>query len=190
MSVERGNNPAFDRRAAGEKMEVEANEFSAALLIPTPEFREERRRLGNEIDLDHLRSLKDTFDVSLEFMARTFVGASLEKLAVIISRRGEVRRLYVHQDFPYLGLRKGSPIPHASMTDRLIRSQQPGTLSDVAELGTAVWIEDAKSVTALYEQVLVQRDGWAMTMLTIEEDEADEDDDDTNWNRRNNRRFE
>jgi hypothetical protein len=36
--------------------------------------------------------------------------------------------------------------------------------------------------------VTLQRDGWAMTLLTMEQDEDDDEADDSNWNRRNNQR--
>ena len=55
-------------------------------------------------------------------------------------------------------------------------------------MATSTWLDNGRGVTALYEQVLVQRGGWATTLLAVDEDEEDDEADDTNWNRRNLRR--
>jgi hypothetical protein len=39
-------------------------------------------------------------------------------------------------------------------------------------------------IAGLYEQALVQIDGWSSTLLTVEMEEEDEDTDDRGWNRR------
>ena len=40
-----------------EKIEIEANEFSAELLVPDREYMSERRRLGSMPDITHIREL-------------------------------------------------------------------------------------------------------------------------------------
>lgn len=176
LRAERGRASTFDHRPQAERIEVEANEFSAALLIPAPEYRQARARLGRDVQIGHIQHLKEAFDVSLEFMARTFVETSQEKLAVIISQNAVVARVYARDGFPYLGLRRGAPIPSSSLTERAARSRPPGTESDLIEMSTAVWLDQARGVSALYEQVLVQREGWAITLLSVEEEERSDED--------------
>ena len=186
MRRERGGGN-WDLRPQLERIEVEANEFSAALLVPKPEFREERRRLGNTCDVAHVRHLAEAFDVSQEMMAQLYVNAADEKVAIITSHRGVVRRVIPQKDFPYLGLRRDAPIPTEALT-RVYRPANNDTISDMREVATHVWLDRRGAISSLYEQVFLQEDGWAMTLLVVDEEQADEDEDDSNWNRRTIRR--
>ncbi|MNL49467.1 hypothetical protein D3C87_1724030 [compost metagenome] len=53
------------------------------------------------------------------------------------------------------------------------------------DLPTSSWLEERGSVTGLYEQVMLQREGWATTLLMVDEDDDEDEADDRNWNRRN-----
>jgi Zn-dependent peptidase ImmA (M78 family) len=183
MSRERESN--WDKRPVLERIEVEANEFSAALLVPLAEFQIERRRLGSALDVAHVRHLAETFDVSQEMMAAIYVKTSDEKVAIITSHNGKVRRVIPCNGFPYLGLRRDAPIPPGTITKTLQNTEEAGSVSELREMATHSWLERKGSVSALYEQVFTQESGWAMTLLTVDEDEVDENEDDTNWNRRN-----
>jgi hypothetical protein len=88
--------------------------------------------------------------------------------------------------FPYLGLKSGVPLPIESLSKRYRPSGNTFT-SDLVEVPTHTWLEARGSVTALYEQVFVQEEGWVMTLLVADIEEPDEEDDDKNWNRRSTR---
>lgn len=187
MRQERGGN--FEKRPQPERIEVEANEFSAALLVPAAEFREERRKLGGACDVAHIRQLAETFDVSQEMMAKVYVNTSDEPIAIITSENGQVRRVIPKTGFPYLGLRRDAPIPAKSLT-QVFRAGLPNDpISALSEIDTATWLDRRGSVSTLYEQVFLQEDGWAMTMLLADIEEADEEEDDRDWNRRAGRRL-
>jgi len=187
----------FNKRRAGggnwadrpqlERIEIEANEFSAALLVPMPEFKEERKRLGSGCDITHVRQLADLFGVSHEMMAQIYINSADEKAAVIISQNGSVRRVITPTNFPYLGLRSGSPLPQAALA-RVFKPTNGQTASDLCEVRTDRWLEQRGAVAAIYEQVVLQENGWATTLLVVDEEEADEEEGDRNWNRRNVRR--
>lgn len=167
-----------------ERIEIEANEFAATLLIPGPEYKAERKKLGKSPDVRHIRELARIFDVSQEMMAGTYVRMEDAKLAVILSQNGVVKRIIPCPNFPYMGLRKDILLPTGSLTHSYICSSSPGTVSDMQERHTDAWLENGNAVSALYEQVLIQERGWATTMLSIDEDEVDDEADDRNWNRR------
>lgn len=175
----------FDQKPIQERIEVEANEFSAALLVPAPEFRETRKELGSDIDVTHIRTLAEAFAVSQEFMAGIYVEQADSKLAIIHSQNSVVQRFTFAREFPYLGLRRGIPLPGASLTKEFIGIHGAGKVSNLCQVPTATWLERRGSVSALYEQVLVQSNGWATTLLMIDEEEVDGEEDDSNWNRRN-----
>lgn len=188
-AVRATRSPGFDQKPALERIEVEANEFSAALLVPAPEYRAARKALGADIDVTHIRTLADAFDVSQEFMARIYVDQADSKIAVIHSQNGAVQRFTLPQNFPYLGLKKGAPVPRESLTHEFRTAHGVGTVSNLREVRTSAWLERRGSVTALYEQVVLQKGGWATTLLMIDEDDDEDDDhdeaDDSNWNRQN-----
>jgi Zn-dependent peptidase ImmA (M78 family) len=176
----------WDARPAVERIEVEANEFSAALLVPVPEYQNERRRLGASSDVSHIRHLAEVFDVSQEMMAKIYVNSADDKIAIITSHEGKVRRIIPKAGFPYLGLRGGIPIPNGTLT-RNFKPSGNDAISGLNEVPIHTWLERKGDVTALYEQAFVQDEGWAMTLLMIDEEVVDEDDDDRNWNRRSKR---
>lgn len=178
----------FGARPEQERIEVEANEFAAALVVPMPEYLSERRALGAACDVAHIRQLAETFDVSQEVMAKIYVLSSDEKAAIITSKDGVVKRVIPQPGFPYLGLTKGALIPGGAVTRKFSVTAANDPVSALEEVATHTWLDRQGAVSALYEQVFVQEDGWAMTLLVVDENDDDEDTDDSNWNRRNSRR--
>jgi Zn-dependent peptidase ImmA (M78 family) len=187
MRYGRGKAAEWEKKPEIERIEVEANEFSATLLVPVPEFREERAKLGRTNDVTHVRALALTFAVSQEMMARIYVAQSTEKSAIILSQNGVVKRVIPKSDFPYLGLRAGAEVPRLSLTKQFQRSNHTGFTSSADEVDVHTWLETQGAVTSVVEQVALQRDGWATTLLTVEEEERDDDTDDRSWNRSNSR---
>lgn len=185
MRKKRDGTREWDDRPAWDKIEIEANEFSNALLLPGPEYRAARSALGSDVDIEHVVGLAKTFGVSLEVLANTYVHTSRDKLAVITSKDGEVRRVMAPSGFPYLGLKKGVPIPPRSLTKTFPRAQARRTASDLSEVAADTWLDRSEAEQAVYEQVLTLANGHAMTLLYVEESEPDEDEDDSRWNRRN-----
>jgi Zn-dependent peptidase ImmA (M78 family) len=166
-----------------ERIEIEANEFSAALVVPMPEYRSERRKFGKGCDLEHVRSLARAFDVSLEMMSKIYVTTADELSAIVIAKDGTVRKVIPAPNFPYLGLRSGIPVPDAALCRRWPGPATIGTVSEMREAPTHVWLDKRGRVETLYEQVFAQTDGWSTTLLTVDISE-DDDDDDRHWNRR------
>ena len=189
MGHQRGTPDAWAARPAAEQIEVEANEFAASLLVPIPEFRAERAKLARGNDVGHIRPLAQAFDVSQEMVASIYVNHSSETAAIITSHKGSVKRIIAKPDFPYLGLRGGMELPRHSLTREFRADNDAGEVSNAEEVEIHTWIERKGQVTSLSEQVVLQRDGWAMTLLTVEQDEEDDEADDRNWNRRNRPAF-
>ncbi len=185
FSRERGGGN-WEKRPMPERIEVEANEFAAALLVPMPEFNIERRRLGVGCDIEHVRKLAEGFGVSQEVMAKVYVTNADEPVAIVTSHNGVVKRVIPQTGFPYLGLRGGVPLPAASLT-RSFSMTGNNPISSLVEVPTHAWLEKRGDVVALHEQVFVQEDGYVMTLLVADIETPDEDDDDKDWNRRSNR---
>ncbi|RUW20000.1 MULTISPECIES: ImmA/IrrE family metallo-endopeptidase [unclassified Mesorhizobium] len=166
-----------DRRM---KMEVEANRFAANILMPAPLFRKDAAA-GKDPDLSHLVKLADKYDVSKEAASRSYVRYREEPVAVVIARHGKVLRVYGdYAKFPGLSAERARPVSPYSLLRR--RTHQEGVPSDIDETDAGVWIDvqRGRKPPALYEQVLLQRDGFAMIMLSMnppDEDEEDPEDD-------------
>ena len=170
-------------RPPQEKMEIEANEFSNALLIPAPEYREARRLLGGDPSIEHIRSLADMFKVSFEVMCQTFVNTEKETVGIILSRNGLVVRPMLPRSFPYLGMSKGAAIPMDTTTADFQKFASSGDISTLNDALNSSWLERKGNVSGLYEQAYIQSGGWAVTLLWAEIEEQDEEADDQNWNR-------
>jgi len=151
------------------RMEVEANRFSALLLMPSPHFRKDvRPHKGAEIE--HIIALAQRYETSKEVTARRYVDVQDEPCAVIISQNGSILRFYRGEDFPYLDVNHGDPVPHSSLTSK--SDLLPGIPSESQEKDGRIWLSEQRGrrTPMIYEQVLPQSDGYRMTLLSLAED--------------------
>lgn len=155
-----------DRRR---RVEAEANRFAAHLLVPPARVRKAIGQLGP--GLQSIVAMAREFGVSKEAMARAWVEAHREPVAIIVAQHGRVLRQYRNADFPWLHARRGQRLPLGSLADKDL--PPPGTCSSVGELEPEAWLteRDARRTLLLAEQVLAQREGFAMILLQAELDE-------------------
>jgi Zn-dependent peptidase ImmA (M78 family) len=159
-------------------MEVEANRFAARLLMPELYFRKDLRlRKGAEIE--HILALAERYDTSKEATARRYVDLQDEPCAIIVSHNGRILRPYRHEDFPFMDVERGDPVPRGSMTARTDLKQ--GIPSDPEERDGGIWlsVKSGRRAPRLYEQVLSQSDKYRLTLLSLADDheELEEDED-------------
>ena len=155
------------------RMEVEANRCAARLLMPEPHFRKDLR-LRKGADIDHILALARRYDTSKEATARRYVDVQDEPCAIIVSHNGRILRFYKRgEDFPYLDVEPGSPVPHGSLTARTDLKQ--GVVSDSEERDGDIWlsVQRGKRTPMIYEQALAQSDGYRLTLLTLADDPED-----------------
>ncbi len=166
------------------QMEIEANRFSALLLLPRAQFVKDLRRKAGA-DLEHLLELAHRYDMSKEATARRYVDLHEEPCAVVISGNGIVLRVYRGGNFSFISLSKNDKVPANAVTARDGLAQ--GAVTDWEETDAAAWLSNERGsrLPTLYEQVHVQRDGFRLTLLTVDvntSDEAEEDDElDASW---------
>jgi len=73
--------------------------------------------------------------------------------------------------FPWLSPRKGQPLP------KTISARHAAGLSGQDEVDACHWLpKDLRDNTVLYEQVLVQGNGYKLTLLSLDESGCEEDD--------------
>ena len=171
------------------RMEVEANEFSALILMPPPHWRAAMAAYRDP-DLRQVMALARQFGVSKEAAARSYAQYHDAPVAVAVAKDGRLLRTYRNiTSFPSLCVTKGAAVPSASLFHRLPAT--PGRVSDMVEARAQFWLESdwGRQLPALYEQVAFQREGFAMILLWAEPAEDEEDDEDRltskeRWQRR------
>lgn len=156
------------------KMEAEANFFAVNLLLPERQFKSELRKQST-IEIDHVLNLAATFDMSKEATARRYVELHDEPCGVIVSHNGIIQRVYKSRDFPWIEPRKDTPLPADSISAHA--NGGPGFLSAMAEVPGSAWFPSGRDEVPpkTYEQVLIQKDNFRLTLLTIEPDLSDDE---------------
>lgn len=158
-----GDGREHDRR---QRIEAEANRFAAHLLMPPGRIRSALTL--RQPDLREIVRLAGEFGVSREAMARGYIDAHRETLAVVILHHGRIDRIYRDEDFPWIEPRYRQPAPTDSITTG--NDLQPGQFSDMEECDPEIWLGDngARKVEVLSEQILAQQSGWATILLHAE----------------------
>lgn len=156
------------------RMEVEANRFSALLLMPPPMLRAYLAKRGDPT-LSDVEAIHQDFEVSKDAAARAYAQHHDQPIAVAVVRDGKVLRIYRHIKFPKLGLAHFDSVPAGSAYWLAIKSKVE--LTEISEVQAGQWLETdwGKPMPELYEQVLLQRMGYALIMLWPEFKEDDED---------------
>lgn len=124
-------------------------------------------------DLAEIIRLAGEFDVSKAAMARSYIDAHRETLALVVVRNGRIEQAHRPDDFPWIEPRIGGSVPDDSIANS--HRAIPGQTTPMEECGPETWLGSSavRKVEVLSEQVLVQRDGWAMVLLHAEMVETD-----------------
>jgi Zn-dependent peptidase ImmA (M78 family) len=156
------------------RMEMEANKFSALLLMPPPMLRSYMARLGDP-DLSQVIGVHDDFAVSKDAAARAYAQHHDQPIAVAVVQNGKVLRIYKQLKFPKLGVQAGEDVPKPSIYWRA--KNELVELTSLKEVAAGQWLESewGKPLPELYEQVLYQQLGFALVLLWAEFKEVDEE---------------
>lgn len=156
------------------RMEIEANRFAALLLMPPPMLRAYLAKRGDPTLAD-VDAIHNDFQVSKDAAARAYAQHHDQPIAVAVVQNGKVLRVYRHIKFPKLGIENGDAVPAGSVYWRALKAKID--LTEISEIQAGQWLETewGKSPPDLYEQVLLQRMGFALIMLWPEYDEGNED---------------
>lgn len=155
-----------------QRQENEANTFATELLMPSAEFYRRAARLGGP-SVELVMELAQLFDTSREATARRMVDICGETCAVAVSKDGQVLRFYKSNDFPSTPFWKGQSIPKQSITSSF--SGDEDRYSDMEEITAGLWLNSGlRKGATLCEQVLVQEQGFRMTVLHVDESECDD----------------
>lgn len=155
-----------DRHA---RMEQQANEFAAELLMPSKAIANFIRQNG-DADIGNILFLAEQHEVSREAAARRYIPRVDEPAAIVFSQNGKIRYIKPNEYFPRLSVRGGQLVPNNSVSS--LSQAEIGEVSDAIEVDPAMWVANDQGV-ALFEQTLAQRNGYRMTLLTAEIEEVE-----------------
>jgi len=158
------------------RMEVEANKFSALLLMPPPILRSYLAK-HRDPDLRHVLTLAEDFDVSKDPAARAYAQHHDGIIAIAVVKDGTVLRVYKHVKFPRMATLAKGRVPEGSNYWR-VAERETGP-SELREVVAGQWLESTwgERLPELYEQVLFQQMGFGLILLWPELVEEEEDSD-------------
>ena len=147
--------------------EVQASQFSAELLMPSPQVKSRLITLKDP-ELNHILRLRDEFETSLEMTVRRVVELSEYACAVVFSKDNVVRYSVWGPFFSQrLCVKKGDKLPSKSPS-RAAESDP----EEWHELDAYWWLAEqrggAEQPDSVYEQTLVQDGGHKVTLLMYE----------------------
>ncbi|WP_375454388.1 ImmA/IrrE family metallo-endopeptidase [uncultured Methylobacterium sp.] len=150
-----------------QRREVEANRFAALVLMP-PHLLRGAMAAFREANLQHVLALARDFAVGKEAAARAYVQYHPERIAIVVAGNDRVQRCYRSLSFPAIICAVGSPVPVHSLYHS--GPHRPNITSDIAACSPDLWIDVKRDlrVPALYEQVYLQQNGFAMILLRLD----------------------
>lgn len=167
MRVTRG--PKNDRLG----IEAQANEFAAHLLMPQQHLRSQSKLWGSP-QIQSVLDLQSLCQVSKEAAARRFVELHGDPCAIVFSRDGKVRYVVHGGDFPSTAVTSNSLVGRQTLTARF--KGEPGEISDQEEADVHEWLRDRDAkYWEIWEEVLMQQDGFRMTLLLGEKGSRKDD---------------
>lgn len=144
-------------------MEVQANEFAANLLMPSSQMVVQPFMKGAP-EISRILALQALCGVSKEAAARRYLELHGDDFAILFTKDGNLRYSIKTRDFPWLDVRPGQPIYGATLTREF--TGLDGDISEQDEADPHHWLNDAHAARwQLWEEVLIQANGYRMTLL-------------------------
>lgn len=145
-------------------MEAQANEFAANVLMPKQDLASQPFMQGSP-ELGRILTLQTICNVSKEAAARRYAELHGADFAVVFSKDGKLLAYPVRGgDFPWIDVQLGQMLFRDALTRTFCGSEQD--VSEQEETDPAWWLSDRdRPRWELWEEVLVQQDGYRMTLL-------------------------
>jgi len=153
-----------------QRIELEANQFSANILMPEILF-QSFQGFKDDPSINCLIEMALYFDVSFEACANRYVTLHDEPIAVIFSCNGIIRYSRKNPSFPFwITPGKGQSIPHDSFSNAHIRGQSNSVIQGYSDSTT--WLDEHQDYVLpneIFEDIYVMERGYAVTLLYFDE---------------------
>lgn len=161
---------AHKMMTSAQKIELEANQFSAELLMPVKLFRG-FTGYRDEPSLECLIDQSEHFDVSFEACANRYISLHDDPVAIVFSHQGKVRYSLRNDEFPFWIMpRKGDKVPSGSQTHKAGLCGSNTKYSGMTE--SSYWLDENRHFELpeeLVEEVYVMENGYVATLLSFED---------------------
>jgi len=151
-------------------IEAEANVFSSQLLMP-PQLLTRRGLLNASPNVSNIIQLTDICDVSFQACANNYINVHGDYLAIIYSHNNIINYGLNSDENPlYLNADRGKKLPRGSHTSTVDLSKHHSISTD--EVDTELWFSlnnNFEYPETLIEETYVQENGWAATLLWIDD---------------------
>jgi Zn-dependent peptidase ImmA (M78 family) len=151
-------------------IEAEANVFSSLLLMP-PQLLTKRGLLDSSPNVNNIIQLKDMLDISFQACANNYINMHGDYLAVIYSHNSIIHYGLNSDANPlWLNADKRKELPRGCHTSTVDLSKYHSTSSD--EVDTELWFGSNNNFEypeTLIEETYIQENGWAATLLWIDD---------------------
>jgi hypothetical protein len=155
-------------------MEAEANKFAAEILMPETTFRQDMKKVPSP-GLEHIADwARLRYETSALATVRRFVDLNDSPSALVTSKDGVIWQCHRHQGFPFISLKYGQQVPRHSITATFDGGVDG--CSDTESIEPSLWTtKTLNRGVEMLEQVLVQGNGYRITLLTLDESESEEE---------------
>ena len=160
-----GSWSALTKPTRHERQEREANRFAIELLAPSHLI---KARLEHSADLQYVLALAHQLNISKEAAARRYVELHEECIAIAFSREDRLRYWVSNDGFPKTIIAKDQPMPWLPPGNG---AREP---TDLHEINPSDWFAMLKDGQAFIQTYYQQR-GFAMSLLTVENNRDPED---------------
>jgi len=154
-----------------QKIESEANEFSANLLMPKSIFCKSPN-FETQPSIDAINKLGEVFDVSFQACANRYIDLHMEPIAIVFSYKGQVSYSSRGKEIPFwLKINRGESIPYGSLTKSANSEKARHTVSD--EVDSSIWFDEKSGFSFpenVVEEVLIHEGGYVSTLLWFEDE--------------------
>jgi Zn-dependent peptidase ImmA (M78 family) len=151
-------------------IEAEANVFSSILLMP-PQLLTKRGLLDSSPNVNNIIQLKNMLDMSFQACANNYINIHGDYLAIIYSHNNIIHYGLNSDANPlWLNADKRKELPRGSHTSTVDLSKYHSISSD--EVDTALWFspnDDFEYPETVIEETYIQENGWAATLLWIDD---------------------
>lgn len=148
-----------------ERQELEANVFTAELLMPAYKL---QPYLSRSPSLEHVLDIAKALDVSKEAAANRYVRLHDHSIAIVFSHNNTIRYIAKTDPFPRTLVWNNYALPREVMN-------ATAGLSDIKDHDTDVWLSAPKT-PSLDLQTLGQTNGHQMTLLVLRDSDSEDED--------------
>lgn len=154
-----------------QKQELEANRFAIELLAPVSLL---IQYLRMEPDLTVIAKMRAELKLSSEASARRYIELHDEPLAIAFTHEGKVRYVISNRD-------EIKPCVWSGHSSPILPKAKYGThITEFEETASSDWFSASPS-SNVFVQTRYQQNGYAMSLITFDDDETGEDYSDKNY---------